>query len=58
MYHYQSNVMGERADCCKMAASADVLDSAVRHIVSSIYIYGTQLSVWGLHFLLEVTREA
>ena len=30
MDHYQHNVMGERADCGKMAASVDVLDSAVR----------------------------
>ena len=39
MYHYQHNVMGERLTVARWPPCADVVDSAVRHLVF-IYIYG------------------
>ena len=37
MYHYQHNVMGEQADCRKMAAMCG--RSRLRRKTSSVYIY-------------------
>ena len=39
MYHYQHNVLGEQLTG-KMAASADVLDAGVRHLVFYISTHG------------------
>ena len=47
MYHYQHNVMGERADCGKMAAMCG--RSRLRRKTSTvvfIYIYGSEVQVF------------